>query len=170
MTLFAQSTLGEHRSYPLSPPLSVLPGDLLTTDGRHVYLIRAGVVIETREISGSGVPVGATPVAAAETLSSVVFFRSTPVPGTSATLVDVNVAANGDRTYEFGDGTGQTMPEIAVAELADSVDATNDLAKKLLIAISHRRSPDGANVSNQVGATITIDCNAASPVQFSLID
>jgi hypothetical protein len=159
---------GEWRQVAFSPPFSVIPGDTFRSEGNTVYQVRGGVDHDVRLITSS---VQFTPPAAdaSQSISNLVFFRSSPMVPASATLVGVTEAPSGTITFDFSDGASEEFGdwETAVKGLADTVDADIAAARRILIARSYRLSPNGENKVNTVGGTITIDCAANTPVQFS---
>ena len=99
MSVIATSTLGEHRQFPLSPPLDVIAGDVLTTNGRTLYLIRDGLVIETRETSGNGTLFVPPPITEAQTLDSVLFFKEKRMPGQNVSMTGVSENTTSGAVY-----------------------------------------------------------------------
>lgn len=156
------------RKFQIDPPFQHQVGDEYARIGNTYKQIRNNAVIDSRTVA---TPAILTAQFHFGTSTVTELLEEYHMPGVTATLVDVNVAASGSITYDFSDGASLEYPNLpAVAELADSIDATPDLCRKLLITKSFRDSPDGANLTNQVGATVTIDGNASIPVQFSLND
>lgn len=159
--IFAQSSLGEHREYGISPPINCLAGDLLTTDGRSVYLIRSGVVIETREVTGDGMAVGAMPLTAGVTLTSITFFRSRTM-AIALTLTSVNV--QGEVVYmNYSDGS-QDETSVQGLENARAEVQSLGLAKKILMADLITREPTLENADTANGSTISIDMAGQIPL------
>jgi hypothetical protein len=169
LNLFVQPSpnAGEWRQVAFSPPFSVVPGDTFRSEGNTVYQVRGGVDHDVRLITSS---VQFTPPAAdvSQSISNLIFFKGKPMIPASATLTDVTESVTGEINISYSDGSGTTYANwAAVGELADSIDSDVTFCKKLLAAISYRRSPNGENKTNAVGATATADCVANNPVQFS---
>lgn len=169
MALFAQSTLGEHREFPLSTPLNCLAGDLITTDGKKVYLIRSGSVVQEAEATGEGTLIVPGPVEASQAISSVVFFRSHPVPGQNVSMTGVSEnATTGAVTLKYSSGNQVEYASWEdVGSVANSLDATPDLAEKILALKAFRASPDGANKTTQVGASVSVNGLADTPIVYT---
>lgn len=169
-TLVATSSAGEHREFPLSPPLSVLPGDVLTTNGRTLYLIRGGTVVATRETSGDGTLFVPPPITEARTLTSILFFRGPKVPGKIATITNIVLAVNGTLRVNFASGTerefaGGVAEALSATEYLDTEDTT---AEDMAILSAVRSSPDGTNLGVRIGSSCAVDFYANQPVVLTV--
>jgi len=165
MTPIATSKKGEFRQIAISPPLSLQVGDVVLSDDLTLSVIRGGVVVETRTIGATSAPVDPA-VDVAQTVSSLLFFRSFPVPGIIQTCTDVIVnQSTGVVRVKFANGDERefaTFTDMAAA--VAYVDSDPELAQDMLIRKLVANSPDGANMENMVGGSISLDFFAATPV------
>lgn len=173
--LFAASSLGEHRAYPLSTPLHCLPGDLLTTDGRKVYLIRGGSVVQEAEATGEGTLIVPGPVLASQTISSVTFFRSRAVPGKIATITGIVQDVSGTLRIQFASGTEREFEpteELTGVQRAlqntQYLDTQDQVAEDMAILKAVRSSPDGTNLGASIGLSAAVDFTANQEVIISV--
>jgi hypothetical protein len=164
MTPIATSKKGEFRQIVIDPPLALQVGDLVLSDDETLSVIRGGVVVETRSTSAPSSPVDPA-VDVAQTVSSLLFFRSYPVAGIIQTLTDVVVNPDNSLLVKFADGSSREF--ISFAEMQSNVayvDSSATLAQDMLIRKIGINSPDGANLETMVGGSVAIDFNAATPV------
>lgn len=164
----AQNPKGEFRQIEFSPPITLQVGDEVLQDGNQLTVIRAGVVVATRTLSGIGSVVDC-PVEAEQSVSSVLYFRSYPVVGQNVSLINVQEnQTTGVITLTYSNGTSQEYDDwAAVGLVADSIDSNPAFAEKLLAALSFRRSPDGSNKTTQVGASVSINGLADVPFVYT---
>jgi hypothetical protein len=97
------------------------------------------------------------------------FYREEHMPGINVSMTRVREnQTSGAVTFDFSDGNGIEYANwAAVGEMADTIDTDVTLAEKVLAAKAFRASPDGANKATQVGASISINCLADSPVVYT---
>lgn len=160
--MISKSTSGEFRKSSLDLPFIVQIGDTAIVTGNVVSFIRAGIVVATRIISAESEPV---PIASqsVESINHVMFFRSKPVPGIQATIINaVRNPTTGSIRFDFASGnqrefTGGLEEAINAVSYLDTDVAT---AEDMLILKTLRRSPDGANLENCIGAQCSCDFNA----------
>lgn len=90
-----------------------------------------------------------------------------PGQNVSCTKVQEN-QTSGAVTFSFSSGNNIELADwAAVGQVADEVDAAPDFAEKILMAKAFRASPDGANKTNQVGAMVSVNCLADTPVDYT---
>lgn len=170
----AQNPKGEFRQIEFSPPLTLQVGDEVLQVGSQLTVIRAGVVVATRTLSGIGSVVDG-PVQAEQEVSSVLYFRSYPVAGVIVTLIDViKNNTTGTIRFKFANGSDREFPDFtsilsdASSISIEGIDSTPALAENMLILKTIRNSPDGANLENMIGASVAIDFNANVPVVMTV--
>lgn len=112
---------------------------------------------------GPAVPL--VPLADSVTISSLYFFKETKMPGSNIALVDVTVGGAGSVTFKFSDGDQNEFSSWqAVIDSVADFDTAGSINKQLLIARTIARSPDGANKTNMVEGSCSINREAAIPV------
>lgn len=167
--ILSASKKGEFRKANLDSPFTMKVGDVCVQDGNTIHFIRNNVVIASRQIVGQAV---AAPIAAAnpESVNSVVFFWRAPMSGVVATALPPRIdSATGIVTFPFTDGQDVQYPSITEAiTQTDFIDTDNTLAKQMLIRMMCKRSPDGTNLHQLVGATCTIDALANQIVSVAI--
>lgn len=159
MTTIAQSPKGEFRQVEIQP-VSLQPGDLVQQVGNQLIITRNGQVIATRELSGDSVSVP-TAIEAHQVIDKAIFFRSYPVAGIQSTITGAVRNPNGSVMFSFASGSQRefTSVEQALTQV-QYLDAEAATAEDMLILKTLRRSPDGANLENCVGAQVSVDFNA----------
>lgn len=165
----ASNERGEFRQITFTPSIALHVGDTVRQDGNQLVVIRGGTVITTRELSGIGAVVDG-PVQEGRTVSSVLYFRSYPVPGQNVSCVQVlENTSSGSVTFKWSDGTADEIGQwdTDVKAMADGFDATADIAKKALVCKAYRESPDGANKTTQVGASVSVNGLASNPFVYT---
>lgn len=160
--MISQSAAGEFRKADLDSPFIVQPGDTAIVTGNVVSFLRNGIVVATRVISAESEPV-ALESQSSESINHVMFFRSKPVAGIQATITNaVRNPSTGAIRFDFASGnqrefTGGLDEAISAVSYLDTDVAT---AEDMLILKTLRRSPDGANLENCIGAQCSCDFNA----------
>lgn len=160
---------GEFRQITFSPSIALAVGDTVRQVGNQLVVIRGGSVVATRSLVGTGTVVDG-PVGEARTVSSLLYFRSYPVPGQNVSCIGVQEnATTGIVTFKWSDGTADEIGtwDGDVKSVADSFDATADVAKKALMCKAYRNSPDGANKTTQVGASVSVNGLADNPFVYT---
>lgn len=147
-----------------SPPLPSLPGDEIRLVGGVVQLVRSGVVVATRTANlTSAITPGVVNVA--RTVSSLFVVKEVLMPGTNVALTGVTVGANDSVTAKFSDGTNSEYADWESLKAdVEPLDSDGKLNRDLLLLLTVRRSPDGANKTNMVGGSVSINCEADTPV------
>lgn len=157
---------------PALPRSSVLPGDVFPIDfsNSQVMWIRGAAVLRTFAVTLPGANLGNTPPVPPNSPNvSIVYFQEVRMPGqnVSCTRVVEN-QTTGAVTFNFSSGNNIEYPDwSAVGQVADSFDAVPDIAEKLLVAKAFRASPDGANKTTQVGASVSVNGLADTPVVYT---
>lgn len=165
----ASNERGEFRQISFSPSIALLVGDTVEQVGNQLVVTRGGTVIATRTLSGMGSVVDG-PVQEGRTVSSFLYFRSFPVVGQNVSCIGVTEnPTTGVTTFRWSDGTADEIGvwDADVKAVADSFDATADVAKKALVCKAYRQSPDGANKTTQVGAAVSVNGLADNPFVYT---
>ena len=91
------------------------------------------------------------------------------MPGTNVSNIKVQEnQTTGSVTFSFSDGENTELPDWAAAgAIADEVDASTEIGRKIIIGKAFRASPDGANKTNQVGAAVSLNLQASVPVDYT---
>lgn len=102
------------------------------------------------------------------TISSAIFLKVNPMPGQNVSCIKVSEGATGSVTFSFSNGNniGLASWEDAGTK-ADDLDASASVSENLLIGKAFRASPDGANKTTQVGASVSINLLADTPVVYT---
>lgn len=167
MTVIAQNQKGEFRSVAIAP-LVVQSGDLVQQVGNQLIVIRGGQVIATRELSGESVSVPTT-IEAHQVIDKAIFFRSYPVAGIQATITAATRNPNGSVLFSFASGSQREFTSIEQAlTQVQYLDADASTAEDMLILKTLRRSPDGANLENCIGAQVSADFNANEEIVLTI--
>jgi hypothetical protein len=167
MPVIAQNHLGEFRQIGIDP-VSVQPGDLVQQIGNQLVVSRGGHVVATRDLSGESVSV-ASEIDAHQVIDKAIFFRSYPVAGIQATITGAIRNPNGSVMFSFASGSQRefTSVEQALTQV-QYLDAEAATAEDMLILKTLRRSPDGANLENCVGAQVSADFNANEEIVLTI--
>lgn len=90
-----------------------------------------------------------------------------PGQNVSCTRVQEN-QTTGAVTFFYSSGNSIEYADWeAVGVVADSLDAGPDFAEKVLAMKAYRASPDGANKTTQVGASVSINGLADTPIVYT---
>lgn len=156
----AQSSTGHFEQATLNSPFASKVGDQAVVSGSTVTFIRNGAVVGTRTISAASVVVSGSD--SIQSIDKVMFFRSVKMPGIQATLTGaVRNNQTGTVRFRFADGSEREFSNFAsIASEVEYLDSEVSTAQDALILKTIRRSPDGANLENCVGAQCSIDMNA----------
>jgi hypothetical protein len=157
---------------PAIPVASVLPGDKfpineITHDVLH---LRGNATIGTHATDWPGVNLGETPaVPVMDGFYRVVYAKEKAMPGQNVSCTGVSEnQTTGAVTFRFSSGNQVeygSWEDCGV--VADAIDATPDYAEKLLVMKAFRASPDGANKTTQVGASVSVNGLADTPVVYT---
>lgn len=163
------TTRVELSEVPVTPPLSVLAGDVLERDGNTINVIRGGNVVASATL-GTPEPIESGEITSPRTVSSLFQVEVVPMAGITDTLVDVSVnQTTGSVTFKFSSGDNIEYQSWADAKAAgEAFDTDQANCQKALLCRLARLEPDGSNLDALNGSSCTIDGNAATPVQFSL--
>ena len=154
------------RKVTVSPPLMRKPGDEFALVPGKIQQWRGGNLIAERTIDVLGSPVVTNDFFG----TSIGHFYLEQVMGVSATITNVTInQVTGQINTVFSDGQGRQYSNWAdfVAQRG-GLDADNELCRSLLELRLLGVTPDGSNLDALNGSTVTIDRQAATPVQFSL--
>ena len=90
------------------------------------------------------------------------------MPGVNVGLQRVTEQANGAVVFQFTSGTVTEYAGWAdVGVVADEIDANTELCERILVGMSFRASPDGANKTTQVGAGVSVNLLIDTPVSYT---
>lgn len=163
MVLASQDS-GKFYKASLNQPLQIQVGDQVIRDGNTITVIRGNQVVATRTIGQAQVAITAAQYA--ETVSSVVFFRSNPVAGQSVVLSRVSEnTTTGEILFRFADGSEIGYENWqAVGTQLGSMDQSPELAQQIIALKSFRNSPDGANKTTMVDVQCAVNFDAGTPI------
>jgi hypothetical protein len=154
MLPIANNPYGQFVSYTLTPPLDLLPGDVVNQLGNTVTVTRNGVVVETRALENPTV-LPTQSVSQSQTVSTLLLFEG------HAMAVSIRCESvsyeNGGVQVVWSDSTSQEGATVAdlVAEVAAENKAT--IAKKLALAAWLERSATLTDPTWLIGKTIELD-------------
>lgn len=87
------------------------------------------------------------------------------MPGQVVTMVDASRGANGVVRFNFSNGTQREFADDAAAlEDTKYIDTEPKVLEDALILKTYRNSPDGANLENMVGGSVSSDFTASIPI------
>ena len=152
----------------VTPPTPALAGDRIEIVGNEVRIIRGGEIIATANL-GPEIPIQSGDVTTTRIIASLFFAKVKLMPGQNVSCTGVTENnTTGAVTFKFSNGDQDEYANwAACGDVADEMDAQPDFPKKVLIAKAFRSSPDGANKTNQVGAQVSINALADSPVVYT---
>ena len=161
-----QSEKWKWQQATISPPLSLQAGDVVREIGGQIVVTRGGVVVETRSLGAMTQITSSVDVN--QTVQSAIFLKVNPMPGQNVSCTSVKVGVNDSVTFGFSSGTQLELVDWAAAEqMANEIDSTTDLAEKILIGKAFRASPDGANMTTQIGAQVSVNLLADNPIVYT---
>ncbi len=150
----------------IAPPLTLQAGDVVREIAGQLVVTRAGVVVATRNIGPLTEVTSSVDVN--QTVSSAIFLKVNPMPGQNVSCIKVSEGATGSVTFSFSNGNNIEMSSWDDAGTkADDLDAASSVAENLLIGKAFRASPDGANKTTQVGASVSVNLLADTPVVYT---
>ena len=161
-----QNQRGEFLQHNLNSPIQIRVGDTAVVVGNQLLITRDGQVVEVRTLGAeSVVPLAAT---REETIDHVLYFKERKMPGVNVGLQRVTEQANGAVVFQFTSGTVTEYAGWAdVGVVADEIDANTELCERILVGMSFRASPDGANKTTQVGAGVSVNLLIDTPVSYT---
>jgi hypothetical protein len=154
------------RKYTIDPPFTHQSGDTYAREGNILKQIRGGITVDARTVSTGPLLTSQEHIGGGQVTA---FYEEHNMPGqnVSCTKVTEN-QTTGSVTFSFSSGNNTELSDWAAAgQIADQVDAVPDFAEKLLIAKAFRASPDGANKTTQVGASVSMNCLADVPAVYT---
>lgn len=159
---------GVYRKLTIDPPFSIQAGDICPIDFATgtVFQLRGSSVIDQREVTLPGELIGALPPATSTgVFAEVIYFQESTVAGQSVSLVSVQLnQSTGSVTWNFSNGVSREYGSVEDAKSAvQSLDTQSQLAEDALILKTFRRSPDGTNLENMVGAAVSLNFDADVP-------
>lgn len=168
MTVLLAGTVGTWERAVISPPLSLLAGDVVDVVGSTITQRRGNTVIATRQIA-SGIPFPVGTVQKAGSLTEVLVFEQRIMPGQQVTMTRVREnQTTGAVIIDFSSGTETEYASWAdLEQIANQVDGLPEFAEKLLLAKAFRESPGGENKTTQIGASVGVNCLADVPVTYT---
>ena len=139
-----------------------VPGDEFRRAGNVIEMVRAGVVIASRPV------VLSTQLVAAERVGPagiIAFFEEYAMPGQIVTLVAVTKNnTTGSVTFRYSNGDSLEFASWNDAKSAVAYLDTQPLVcEHALVAKTAANSPDGTNIENMVGASMSADFSADVP-------
>lgn len=158
-----------------SPPIhvsTVQTGDTFLTfpTTGQVLHKRGAAVVGTHDTNWPGVLLGETPaVPVMDGFYRIVYAKEKHMPGQNVSCTGVTEnQSTGAIVFRFSSGNQLELPSWeSVGEIADAVDSVPDMAEKVLMLKAFRASPDGANKTTQVGASVSINGLADTPVVYT---
>jgi hypothetical protein len=154
------------KKFVFNPPIQSQPGDTFAKDGNYFNQIRNGAVVATWNLSQQPSQNLEQFDTVGHSISSL--YLEIAMPGQNVSCTKVSEQANGTVNFTFSSGNGIELPNWeAAGEIADQLDAISDLPEKLLIGKAFRASPDGVNKTTQVGASVSVNLLADTPVVYT---
>jgi hypothetical protein len=154
------------RKYTIDPPFAHQGGDTYAREGNILKQIRGGITVDARTVSSGPLLTAQEHIGGGQVTA---YYEEQRMPGqnVSCTKVTEN-QTTGAVTFSFSSGTNLELSDwAAVGFIADSLDGTPEFAEKILMLKAYRASPDGANKTNQVGAAVSINGLADTPVVYT---
>lgn len=152
--------------YTIDPPIVKQAGDVITIVGKRLEQWRGDVLFRVVDLTE---PQKLTDIATVggETISEL--FLEVGMPGQNVSMTQVREnQTTGVIIVDFSSGTQLEFATWAdVGSVADSLDSTPDLAEKVLLGKAFRASPDGTNKTTQVGASVSTNLLASTPIVYT---
>lgn len=152
----------------LSEPLNLQAGDSVAIVNGVLTVTRDHHTVRTISLKPISQPfVGVIPFGDQHAITAIYWERKMPGINLSLTEVIEN-QGTGAVTFRWSDGTESPVSSWSdLDDVADAIDADNSWLKKLLMAISKRRSPGGENKTTLVGSQASANLVAAEPITFT---
>ena len=147
--------------------VSILPTDTVSVVGSTLVVVRDHHEVYRINLAPISAPVTRFTFGPTGNIKSV--FWEKRMPGINLSLHSVVENQNtGAVTFRWSDGTESPVSNWSeLTDVADAIDADNSWLKKLMMAISLRRSPGGENKTTLVGAQASANLIAAEPITFT---
>jgi hypothetical protein len=154
------------RKYTIDPPFTHQNGDTYAREGSILKQIRGGITVDARTVSTGPLLSAQEHIGGGQVTA---FYEEQNMPGQNVSCTKVMESqTTGIVTFSFSSGSNVEYASWAdVGTVADSVDAGPEFAEKILTAKAFRASPDGANKTNQVGAMVSVNCLADTPIDYT---
>lgn len=155
------------RKYTFNPPIQQQAGDEFRNNGRWLEQWRTGIKIQQWDLNH----VPSENLDQFESFGSPIatLYLEQHMPGQNVSMT--NVAENQTTGVVRIDFSSGTQLELAnwqdAAVIADGIDSSSDLAEKILIGKAYRASPDGVNKTTQVGAMVSANLLADTPIVYT---
>lgn len=152
------------RRYTFNPPINRQAGDSFERAGRYLIQKRGVNIVGTWDLLQT--PSQSVDDFEASGSSISTLYLEVNMPGQNVSMTNVREnQATGVIIVDFSSGTQLEFANWeAVGEIANNLDATPDLAEKILLGKAYRASPDGTNKTTQVGASVSVNLLANEPV------
>ena len=162
-----QNQRGEFLRHNLNSPIQIRVGDTAVVVGNQLLITRDGRVVEVRTLGAeSVVPLEAT---RDESIDHVLYFKERRMAGILSTMQSPIRNPDGSVLFSFTNGDQREFSSVENAiEQTDYIDTLGGLAQDILIRMVCKRSPDGTDLHQLVGATCGIDCLATQPVSVRI--
>lgn len=152
--------------FTINPPLVKLAGDVVTINGRTLEQWRNGQIVRSIQLVQPQ-PLETIQAVGSETITTV--YVEVGMPGQNVSMTNVREnQTTGVIIVDFSSGTQIEFASWAdVGLVADAVDSTTDLAEKVLLGKAFRSSPDGTNKTTQIGASVSTNLLASTPIVYT---
>lgn len=144
------------------------PGDEIRRVGGWLQQWRGNLLVRSWNVRT------ATELTAAYSTTTQInnFIFEVSMPGENVAMTNVRENQNtGAIIIDFSSGTQLEIADwAAVGEIANSIDATPELAERILLGKAYRASPDGANKTTQIGASVSVNLLASEPIVYTPAD
>lgn len=152
----------------LSEPLDLQPGDSVAVVGGTLTVTRDGRAIRTINLNPiSEQFTGFVPFGNQHAITAIFWEKKMPGITNAITAVHRNTST-GVVTVAFSSGNSRELQDWNdAAQIADGIDASETLSENILIGRSYRMSPDGSNLTTQVGAQCSVNLLADQPIVYT---
>lgn len=154
-------------NYTISPPFAFQAGDVFLLNGYIYEQWRSGVKIDERNLLQMSKAPLVEPFHSGDDQITNLFLEK-PMPGTNVSCTNVQEnQATGAVTFSFSDDENLEIANWeAVGAIADTVDADGQMGRNILMGRAFRASPDGSNKTTQVGASVSVNLQADTPIAY----
>jgi len=152
--------------YTFNPPLIKQPGDTFRVIGKYLEQWRGDVLVRRAQLVAP-VELQWFESVGGEVIETLYLEAAMPGQNVSMTNVREN-QSTGIIIVDFSSGNQIEFADwAAVGEIANGIDSAPDLAEKILLGKAFRASPDGANKTTQIGASVSTNLLASEPIVYT---
>lgn len=151
--------------YTINPPIVKQAGDVIKIVGKTLEQWRNNALIRSVNLDEAEKLTDISSVGG-EVIREL--FLEVGMPGQNVSMTNVREQSNGSIIVDFSSGSQLEFGSWEdVGAVAASIDSTPELAEKILLGKAYRSSPDGANKTTQIGASVSTNLLASEPIVYT---